>query len=147
MADVHVAIGKGAHWTCLPLLSPECEAVTSQTTLLREIAIPLSEEHQQLRNWHGCPMSHVASADQRKAVMKTIIYQTTPLAPLRQKIATLGDVVVASFDRAALLSTDPKEVSRLATSAVMAVLRHAHSVSPPYPLPIPDKPMVAALPA
>ena len=35
----------------------------------------------------------------------------------------LGDLVVAVFDEAAHYSTDPREVSRLATRAVMHVLR------------------------
>jgi hypothetical protein len=34
----------------------------------------------------------------------------------------LGDLVVALFDEAARYSTDPREVSRLATGAVMRVL-------------------------
>ena len=37
----------------------------------------------------------------------------------------LGDLVVAVFDEAAHYSTDPREVSRLATRAVMHVLRRA----------------------
>lgn len=39
--------------------------------------------------------------------------------------ARLGDVVVAIYDEAARYSTDPQEVSRLATQAVARVLRLA----------------------
>jgi hypothetical protein len=48
------------------------------------------------------------------------------------KTAELGDLVVAVFDNAARYSTDPREVSRLATLAVMKMLRRAwrHSTSP-----------------
>jgi len=42
-----------------------------------------------------------------------------------RKTAQLGDVVVAAFDSAALYSTDPREVSRLATQAVAHLLHHA----------------------
>ena len=41
------------------------------------------------------------------------------------KTAEIGELVVAAFDRAARYSTDPDEVSRLATTAVMHILRHA----------------------
>ena len=41
------------------------------------------------------------------------------------KTAPLGDLVVAVFDEAAHYSTDPREVSRLATRAVAHILRCA----------------------
>lgn len=40
--------------------------------------------------------------------------------------AELGDLVVAAFDTAALRSSDPGEVSRLATAAVARLLERAH---------------------
>jgi hypothetical protein len=40
-----------------------------------------------------------------------------------QKQAELGELVVAMFDEAANYSTDPREVSRLATWAVNDLLR------------------------
>jgi hypothetical protein len=42
-----------------------------------------------------------------------------------QKSARLGDLVVAAFDEAARFSSDPREVSRLATQAVGHMLRGA----------------------
>jgi hypothetical protein len=45
------------------------------------------------------------------------------------KTALLGELVVAAFDRAARYSTDTKEVSRLATDAVMHMLRRAKGSS------------------
>jgi hypothetical protein len=58
--------------------------------------------------------------------MKTTVHKT----------AQLGDLVVAAFDKAAQYSTDPREVSRLATRAVMHMLRRvceepSISLSPP----------------
>lgn len=54
-------------------------------------------------------------------------YHTTPL----------GELIAAAFDRASLLSPDPKEISRLATQSVAAMLRGALrvsiSLSPPGP--------------
>jgi hypothetical protein len=51
------------------------------------------------------------------------------------KTAQFGELVVAAFDRAADYSTDPREVSRLATQAVAHILRRARntsiSLSPP----------------
>ena len=41
------------------------------------------------------------------------------------KTARFGDLVVAVFDQAAHYSTDPWEVSRLATQAVLRMLRRA----------------------
>jgi hypothetical protein len=51
------------------------------------------------------------------------------------KTAELGDLVVAAFDNAAHYSTDPGEISRLATHAVMNMLRRTlrNSTSPPQP--------------
>jgi hypothetical protein len=56
------------------------------------------------------------------------------------KTAQLGDLVVAAFDKAAQYSTDPREVSRLATRAVMHMLLRAReepsiSLSPPTTCP------------
>ena len=45
------------------------------------------------------------------------------------KTADLGDLVVAVFDSAASYSADPQEVSRLATQAVIAMVRRAQRVS------------------
>jgi hypothetical protein len=42
-----------------------------------------------------------------------------------RKTAQLGELVVAAFDEAARYSTDPREVSRLATQAVAHMLRRA----------------------
>jgi hypothetical protein len=39
------------------------------------------------------------------------------------KTAPLGELVVAAFDGAARYSTDPREVSRLATQALARMLR------------------------
>ncbi len=47
------------------------------------------------------------------------------------KTAQLGELVVAAFDQAARYSTDPEEVSRLATTAVMHILRRAPGTSIP----------------
>ena len=40
-----------------------------------------------------------------------------------RKTAELGELVVAAFDEAARFSTDPREVSRLATRAIAHMLR------------------------
>jgi hypothetical protein len=48
-----------------------------------------------------------------------------------QKTAQLGELVAAAFDNAAHYSTDPREVSRLATQAVMNMLRRAGRISAP----------------
>ncbi|WP_437622985.1 hypothetical protein [Sorangium sp. So ce1151] len=45
--------------------------------------------------------------------------------------AQLGDLVAAAFDQAAHYSTDPSEVSRLATQAVMHVVRRMRRASAP----------------
>jgi hypothetical protein len=42
-----------------------------------------------------------------------------------QKTAQLGELVVAVFDEAAQYGTDPDEVSRMATRAVLHMLRRA----------------------
>ena len=57
--------------------------------------------------------------------MKTQIYRT----------AQFGELVVAAFDGAADYSTDPLEVSRLATEAVAHILRRTReaSISPLLP--------------
>jgi hypothetical protein len=51
--------------------------------------------------------------------MKTQGYRTTQF----------GELVVAAFDGAANYSTDPREVSRLATQAVTHMLRRARKAS------------------
>jgi hypothetical protein len=45
--------------------------------------------------------------------------------------AQLGELVVAAFDEAAQYSSDPREVSRLATRAVMQMLRRVRKTLPP----------------
>jgi len=42
-----------------------------------------------------------------------------------QRSVPLGELILAAFDNAALYSTDPREISRLATQAVSDLLRHA----------------------
>jgi len=56
-----------------------------------------------------------------------------PMEAKVRQTGKFGDLVVAAFDSAAQCSTDPAEVSRLATQMVMHVLRHARSTfaSPP----------------
>jgi len=49
------------------------------------------------------------------------------------KTAQLGELVAAAFDSAASYSADPREVSRLATLAVVAMLWHANPVQCPRP--------------
>ena len=51
------------------------------------------------------------------------------------KTAPFGDLVAAAFDKAAQYSTDPREVSRLATGAVICMLPRgkggvSHNCSP-----------------
>ena len=55
-------------------------------------------------------------------------------APLR-KTAELGELVVTAFDKAAHYSTNPREVSRLATRAIAHILqpRRRHSPLPGWP--------------
>jgi hypothetical protein len=56
--------------------------------------------------------------------MMTNVYQT----------AELGDLVVAVFDEAAHFSSDPREVSRLATRTVTHILQRARkALTPPPP--------------
>jgi len=53
-----------------------------------------------------------------------------------QKSAQLGELVVAVYDQAARFSTDPREVSRLATLAIAHLLRRAQKISmSPVPAP------------
>jgi hypothetical protein len=47
--------------------------------------------------------------------MKTALHRT----------ASLGELVVAAFDKAARYSANPKKVARLATAAVVRMLRRA----------------------
>lgn len=47
-----------------------------------------------------------------------------------RRTAQLGELVAAAFDAAALSSTDPQKVSRLATLAVMDMLRRARHGAP-----------------
>jgi hypothetical protein len=51
------------------------------------------------------------------------------MRPQVHKTAQFGELVVAAFDNAAHYSTDPREVSRLATQAVAHILRRAQSTS------------------
>jgi hypothetical protein len=46
-----------------------------------------------------------------------------------QRSVPLGELILAAFDNAALYSTDPREISRLATQAVSDLLRHAPKLS------------------
>jgi hypothetical protein len=46
-----------------------------------------------------------------------------------RRTAELGDLIVAAFDKAAQYSTDPQEVTRLATKAVVHMLRRARRAS------------------
>lgn len=55
------------------------------------------------------------------------------------KTAELGELVVAAFDKAAQYSTDPRQVSRMATRAVVHMLRNVRRTSPRrLQLPLPD---------
>jgi hypothetical protein len=47
------------------------------------------------------------------------------------KTTELGELVAIAFDHAARYSTDPREVSRLATQAVTRMLRHARRIAIP----------------
>jgi hypothetical protein len=47
--------------------------------------------------------------------------------------APLGELVVAVFDKAARYSSDPREVSRLATQAIMELLRRLRRFSMALP--------------
>ena len=49
------------------------------------------------------------------------------------KTALLGELVVAAFDNAARYSTDPREVSHLATQVVAHMLRRAPRMTSPVP--------------
>jgi len=46
-----------------------------------------------------------------------------------QKTVQLGELVLEAFDNAARYSADPQEVSRLATQAVVHMLRRARRTS------------------
>jgi hypothetical protein len=52
---------------------------------------------------------------------------------LIQETIRLGDLIVAIFDEAAHYSSDPKEVSRLATQTLMHMLRAARRTLAPLP--------------
>jgi hypothetical protein len=49
------------------------------------------------------------------------------------KTASLGELVVAAFDKAARYSANPTKVARLATAAVTHMLRRAGKVVGPFP--------------
>ena len=51
--------------------------------------------------------------------MRTTVYKT----------AELGELVVAAFDEAAHHSANPREISRLATGAVMDMVRRSRKTS------------------
>ena len=51
-----------------------------------------------------------------------------------RKTAQLGELVVAAFKEAARYSTDPDEVSRLATKVVMRIVQRAGRLSSPAPI-------------
>jgi hypothetical protein len=53
-----------------------------------------------------------------------------PMKTSVRKTVQLGELIVAVFDSAALCSKDPREISRLATAAVMHMLRRAWMTSP-----------------
>lgn len=46
-----------------------------------------------------------------------------------RKTAQIGELVAAVFDTASQYGTNPEEVSRLATKAVMHILQHARKAS------------------
>jgi hypothetical protein len=48
-----------------------------------------------------------------------------------RKTAPLGELIAAAFDEAGRHSTDPREVSRLATRAVIQLMRRARRLSVP----------------
>lgn len=48
---------------------------------------------------------------------------------ISQKTSELGELIVAAFDKAALYSTSPGEVSRLATRAVLRTLRRTRRLA------------------
>ena len=54
---------------------------------------------------------------------------------LLQKAVPLGELVLAAFDEAAHYSSDPREVSRLATWAVANMLRRARRIPIPSAAP------------
>jgi hypothetical protein len=61
----------------------------------------------------------------------------TTMSSQENRTAQFGELVVAAFDGAADYSTDPLEVSRLATEAVAHILRRTRSASiSPLPPPI-----------
>ena len=60
-------------------------------------------------------------------------------------MARLGDLIVAVFDEAARYSTDPREISRLATRAVRQLMRAPRTISvPPQPATYIDVPLTMA---
>jgi hypothetical protein len=52
-----------------------------------------------------------------------------------RKTVQLGELIVAVYDIAAQHSTDPREISRLATGAVMGMLLRAWMTLPPPSIP------------
>ena len=50
--------------------------------------------------------------------------------------AQIGELIAAVFDVAAGCSADPREVSRMATSTIMHIMRRAQVPSPPPLLPV-----------
>ena len=54
-----------------------------------------------------------------------------PMYMKLNKTVQLGELVTAAFDEAAQYSSDQLEISRLATGAVMRMLRRARKIPPP----------------
>jgi len=83
---------------------------------------PLDEVIELARSWNSrntppLPDEKVVSTCQ--SIMRTDTRRTAPL----------GELVVAAFDAAARYSADPQEVSRLAASVVMDLLRRSDAIS------------------
>ncbi|MBI5545637.1 MAG: hypothetical protein HY901_17255 [Deltaproteobacteria bacterium] len=51
-----------------------------------------------------------------------------------RKTTRLGDLIAAVFDEAGRFSTNPREVSRLATRVVRHLMRQAQRVAAPQPV-------------
>ena len=60
-----------------------------------------------------------------------MIEEEGPMKVRVHRMVQFGELVAAAFDEAAMCSTDPREVSRLATMTVMHMLRRARSRNAP----------------